>query len=39
MKLKYGNSAGRPIKRSDNVIAPRREVSITQKYEYEANDA
>ncbi|CAF3814214.1 unnamed protein product [Adineta steineri] len=24
MKAKYGNSAGRPIKRSENVIAPRR---------------
>ncbi|CAF4308603.1 unnamed protein product, partial [Adineta steineri] len=24
MKVKYGNSAGRPLKRSENVIAPRR---------------
>jgi hypothetical protein len=26
MKLKYGKSSGRPIKRSDIAIAPRREV-------------
>jgi hypothetical protein len=30
MQIKYGNSNGRPIKQSDNVIAARREVSINK---------
>ncbi|CAF5226425.1 unnamed protein product, partial [Rotaria magnacalcarata] len=25
MKVRYGNGNGRPMKRTDNVIAPRRE--------------
>ncbi|CAF4717540.1 unnamed protein product [Rotaria sp. Silwood2] len=29
-KLKFGNSAGRPVKQNDNVIAARREVSVNQ---------
>ncbi|CAF4490912.1 unnamed protein product, partial [Didymodactylos carnosus] len=34
MKMKYGNTSGRPIKRRTNEVAPRREVNIIQIDDY-----
>ncbi|CAF2205383.1 unnamed protein product [Rotaria magnacalcarata] len=38
MKLKFGNSTGRPVKQSDNVVAARREVHTEFWNKIDAND-
>ncbi|CAF3428106.1 unnamed protein product [Rotaria sp. Silwood2] len=38
MKLKFGNSAGRPVKQSDNVVAARREVHAEFWNKIDVND-
>ncbi|CAF2102228.1 unnamed protein product [Rotaria magnacalcarata] len=38
MKLKFGNSAGRPVKQNDNVIAARREVQVEFWNKADVND-
>ncbi|CAF3177733.1 unnamed protein product [Rotaria sp. Silwood2] len=37
-KLKFGNSAGRPVKQNDNVIAARREVQVEFWNKADVND-
>ncbi|CAM4933777.1 unnamed protein product [Rotaria socialis] len=38
MKVRYGNGNGRPMKRTDNVIAPRRELTVQFWNKIDMND-
>ncbi|CAF2047284.1 unnamed protein product, partial [Rotaria magnacalcarata] len=38
MKVRYGNGNGRPMKRTDNVIAPRRELAVQFWNKIDMND-